>query len=137
MRVVKQPGEKWLVLLRQGGGDLDIAEKDDAVFDSEEGLIVYHNDKGRTVTFAPKEGIGWIRSYHPTGHGGFSNMRGQDEVRGAQGRGSGIIPAEVVRELQRVEEEDPEAVYPCPSCHHANVIHRGGPCAICGCTEDP
>lgn len=139
MRVSKQPGEKWLVQLRQGGGELDIKEKDDAVFDSEEGLIVYHNDYGKTVTFAPKEGIGWIRAYHPQGDGGFSKNRLSDSAREA------ALPRpyedpRLLLEAREVSQDDaPEypAPIPCPDCHHLHVMHTPvDGCRICSCILD-
>lgn len=138
MRVNKQPGEKWLVMLRQGGGQLEVAEKDDAVFDSDEGLIIYHNDGGKTVTFAPKEGIGYIRAYTPKGGGGFSNMRSQDGLGRAPsipGPSVRVIDAEGARELEPGDGEDVDApeVWPCPECSHANVVHRENGCVVCPC----
>lgn len=145
MRVNKQPGEKWLVMLRQGGGQLDIDAKDDAVFDSDEGLIIYHNDADKTVTFAPKEGIGFIRAYHPQGAGGFSKMRGSEALGHAPtipSPSTPVIDVQGTRELSRRAsgaDDTPESVLPvrpCPICQHATNQHNRDGCKVaCPCLK--
>lgn len=62
----KQSNEKWLILNRQGGGEIEVQEKDDALI-TDQGVFIWHNDPKKTTTFVPTYALAWVRSWYPKG----------------------------------------------------------------------
>lgn len=67
MRFTKQPNEEWLVHTLHGGGQMEIKSKDTAIYDTDQGLFIIHNDRAQTSTFVPVAAIAWIRTWWPNG----------------------------------------------------------------------
>lgn len=81
MRYEKKPDEEWLVLMRQGGGQIEVAKKDTAIMDTDTGLIINHNDAKRTTTYIPVGGIAFVRTWDS-----FSGSKGPRSFREGIGR---------------------------------------------------
>lgn len=101
MRFYKQPGEKWLVTMAHGGQQ-EVGDKDDAMYDTELGLFMYHNDASQSTSYIPPVGIGFVRTWWPGGRKvesreDFRSSRDLPRVpAGEIGTGDDVVDAEVV-----------------------------------------
>lgn len=106
----KRPNERWLIMSKQGGGQIEVAEKDTVLF-SEDGVFVFHNDPMKTTTFVPMSAIAWIRSWFP---------KDQDRVEGT------------MRSLNPVEQMPSRTAYITAGAEDDSLPSQPARCDDCG-----